>query len=88
MRSAASRCAPRLRRGVWHDPAFRPTCWQALSESQLERKLAALRAYGKEVEDWPSPRSERGVRALAEYLGSQVSRPYAEAFEFVRVVLG
>ncbi|MFJ5772714.1 PIG-L deacetylase family protein [Streptomyces sp. NPDC093094] len=68
-------------------PAFRPNCWQPLDASHLERKLEALRAYGSEVESWPSSRSERGVRALAEYRGSQVCREYAEAFELLRSVL-
>jgi LmbE family N-acetylglucosaminyl deacetylase len=67
-------------------PGFRPNCWQSLDESHLDRKLEALRAYGKELETWPSPRSERGVRALAEYRGSQVSTELAEAFEIVRTV--
>ncbi|WAL67955.1 PIG-L family deacetylase [Amycolatopsis cynarae] len=66
--------------------AFRPNCWQRLDEKDLERKLEALRAYGKELEPWPNPRSERGVRALAEYRGSQISAALAEAFEIVRVV--
>jgi LmbE family N-acetylglucosaminyl deacetylase len=67
-------------------PSFRPNIWQSLAESHLDRKLEALRAYGKEVEGWPSPRSERGVRSLAEYRGSQVSTNLAEAFELVRAV--
>lgn len=66
---------------------FRPNCWQPLDETHLERKLEALRAYGKELETWPSPRSEQGVRAQAEYRGSQVQRSLAEAFELLRVVL-
>ncbi|MEV4602761.1 PIG-L family deacetylase [Amycolatopsis sp. NPDC049253] len=66
--------------------AFRPNYWQLLDESHLDRKIDALRAYGKELEPWPSPRSERGVRALAEYRGSQVSAGLAEAFEIVRIV--
>ena len=49
-------------------------------------KIEALRAYGKELEPWPHPRSERGVRSLAEYRGSQISAPLAEAFEIVRIV--
>lgn len=68
-------------------PSFRPNLWQSLDDAHLERKLEALRAYGGEVENWPNPRSERGVRALAEYRGSQVSTRYAEAFEVPRVVL-
>ena len=68
-------------------PGFRPNCWQPIEQSHLDRKLSALRAYGREVENWPSPRSERGVRALAEYRGSQVSTEFAEAFELLRVVL-
>lgn len=66
---------------------FRPTCWQTLAPEHLDRKIEALRAYGREVENWPSPRSERGVRALAEYRGSQVAVELAEAFEVVRRVL-
>lgn len=68
-------------------PPFRPNCWQPLTEAHLERKLDALRAYGKELEPWPSPRSERGVRAQAEFRGSQVQTPLAEAFELLRAVL-
>lgn len=68
-------------------PAFRPNCWQVLEEEHVERKIEALRAYGAELEPWPSPRSERGVRALAEYRGSQVHVPYAEAFELLRSVV-
>lgn len=65
---------------------FRPNCWQRVTERHLDRKIEALRAYGKELEPWPHPRSERGVRALAEYRGSQVSTELAEAFEILRVV--
>ncbi|MEU5162026.1 PIG-L family deacetylase [Streptomyces sp. NPDC020875] len=68
-------------------PVFSPQIWQPLEPVHLERKLEALRAYGDEVQEWPSPRSERGTRALAEYRGSQVSVPLAEAFELVRAVL-
>jgi LmbE family N-acetylglucosaminyl deacetylase len=65
---------------------FRPNCWHSLDESHVDRKLEALRVYGQEVESWPGARSERGVRALAEYRGSQVATAYAEAFELARVV--
>jgi LmbE family N-acetylglucosaminyl deacetylase len=68
-------------------PSFRPNCWQVLDESHMERKLEALRAYGREVQDWPGARSEHGVRALGEYRGSQISVGLAEAFELVRLVL-
>src|SRR5262245_6451951 len=68
-------------------PPFQPNCWQTLDESHFERKLDALRVYGTEVESWPSPRSERAVRALAEYRGSQVATGLAEAFELIKVVL-
>ncbi|MBP2327125.1 LmbE family N-acetylglucosaminyl deacetylase [Kibdelosporangium banguiense] len=67
-------------------PGFRPNCWESLDEQHVDRKLEALRAYGKELEEWPNPRSERGVRALAEYRGSQVATGLAEAFEIVRTV--
>ncbi|MEV6054505.1 PIG-L family deacetylase [Streptomyces sp. NPDC052107] len=67
-------------------PAFRPNYWQSVSPRDMERKLEALRAYGRELEEWPLPRSERGVRALAEYRGSQVAVEYAEAFEVPRFI--
>ncbi|MFD8800296.1 PIG-L deacetylase family protein [Streptomyces atroolivaceus] len=67
-------------------PTFAPNCWETLDASHLERKIEALREYGQEVENWPSPRSERGVRALAEYRGSQVTVEFAEAFELIRTV--
>jgi N-acetylglucosamine malate deacetylase 1 len=67
-------------------PGFRPNYWEQLTEEHLERKIAALRAYGQELEEWPNPRSERAVRALAEYRGSQVATPLAEAFELIRTV--
>lgn len=68
-------------------PQFQPNCWQPLEQTHLDRKLEALRAYGKENEKWPSPRSEHGVRILAEYRGTQISTEFAEAFELVRAVL-
>ncbi|HEX6352599.1 PIG-L family deacetylase [Actinophytocola sp.] len=67
-------------------PGFRPNYWETLDEDHLERKLSALRAYGEELEEWPNPRSVRAVRALAEYRGSQVAVPLAEAFELIRIV--
>jgi|SRR5882757_932130 len=69
------------------EPKFRPNCWQALSEIHMDRKLEAMRAYGNEIESWPQPRSEEGIKMLAQYRGSQVATDLAEAFEIVYTLL-
>ena len=55
----------------------------AISE-QMDRKLAALDAYGMEMRDPPHPRSHDAVRALATLRGTQHGFAYAEAFTLVR----
>jgi len=69
------------------EPTFRPNCWQPLSEIHMDRKLEAMRAYGNEIELWPQPRSEDGIKILAKYRGSQVATDLAEAFEIVYTLL-
>lgn len=59
--------------------AFTPNWFVDISAS-LDRKLAALDAYGKEVRAWPHPRSRRGVEALARWRGASVGVEAAEAF--------
>jgi LmbE family N-acetylglucosaminyl deacetylase len=49
--------------------------------SQLERKIAALRAYHGVMRDAPHPRSEQVMRGLAHYRGGQSGLLVAEAFQ-------
>ncbi len=52
----------------------------------LERKIAALSAYGGEMRSFPHPRSEKYIRALAYVRGGQSGLAAAEAFSVVRTV--
>jgi LmbE family N-acetylglucosaminyl deacetylase len=52
----------------------------------LERKLALLRIYESEVGDFPFPRSEQAVRALAEVRGASSGFDAAEAYELLREI--
>lgn len=50
----------------------------------LERKIALLSVYASEMGDFPFPRSERAVRALADFRGAASGFDAAEAFELLR----
>jgi LmbE family N-acetylglucosaminyl deacetylase len=54
----------------------------------LERKVAAMEAYGTESRPFPHPRSPRALRAAAGYWGSVAGLDAAEPFELVRWVRG
>jgi LmbE family N-acetylglucosaminyl deacetylase len=71
----------------WATPAigagFRPDRFIDIS-SVLERKLAALEAYGEELRPFPHPRSAEAVRALATWRGASAGLKAAEAFLTLR----
>jgi LmbE family N-acetylglucosaminyl deacetylase len=48
---------------------------------RLARKIAAMRAYRGVLRDPPHPRSEQGLRALAQFRGGQSGFLEAEAFQ-------
>jgi len=50
----------------------------------LDRKIDAMKKYGSQIKEKPHPRSEWGLRALAEYRGSTVGVAAAEAFALIR----
>jgi len=81
------RCFETLSSTEWNNPNqclnFVPTDFVDIS-AQLEKKLAALGHYQNEMRDFPHARSLQAVRALAEWRGSTVGRPAAEAFVVVR----
>lgn len=49
--------------------------------AHLDRKCEALRAYRGVMRDFPHPRSEKIVRALAAYRAGQAGVDHAEAFQ-------
>jgi hypothetical protein len=46
----------------------------------LTAKLMAMRQYQSELEQFPHPRSLRGLSVMSEFFGSQVGLCHAEAF--------
>jgi len=60
-------------------PVFLPNYFVDISTT-LDKKLAALDLYAKELRPWPHPRSRRAVEHLAHWRGSTVGVDAAEAF--------
>jgi LmbE family N-acetylglucosaminyl deacetylase len=62
---------------------FVPNWFVDVTET-LDRKLAAFRHYETELRPYPHPRSERAIRAAAEFHGASCGCEYAEPFVLVR----
>ena len=58
---------------------FNPNWFEDIS-LELNTKIEALKAYKSEIRKWPHPRSEKGVKALAEWRGATAGFKAAEAF--------
>lgn len=70
---------------IWNNLSFETECFIEIQESQLEKKVRALRAYktqkGKIYMD------EDFIRSLAKIRGTQIGKPYAETFEVIRWIV-
>lgn len=62
---------------------FVPNWYVDVTET-LERKLAAFAHYETERREYPHPRSERAIRATAEFHGTSCGFEYAEPFVLIR----
>ena len=60
--------------------------WFVDVTATIERKLAAFACFETERRDYPHPRSERALRAHAEFFGASVGVEHAEPFVLVRAV--
>jgi len=58
--------------------------WFVDVTTTLERKLSAFARYETERRPYPHPRSERAIRAAAEFYGASCGCEYAEPFVLVR----
>ena len=58
--------------------------WFVDVTGQLERKVAAFAHYQTELREYPHPRSERAIRAAAEFYGASCGCRHAEPFVLVR----
>ena len=63
---------------------FRPNVFVNISP-YLEDKIEVMKIYAGEMGEFPFPRSEKTIRALAALRGSQSGFESAEAFELVYV---
>jgi LmbE family N-acetylglucosaminyl deacetylase len=67
----------------WNDVSFSPNFYVDIGET-IEAKIEAMREIDTEMEEWPHPRSERGIRTKARQRGMEVGLDYAEAYRIVR----
>jgi LmbE family N-acetylglucosaminyl deacetylase len=58
--------------------------WLVDITATLERKVASFAHYETERRDYPHPRSERAIRAAAEFYGASCGCEHAEPFVLVR----
>lgn len=58
--------------------------WFVDVTGQLERKVAAFAHYQTELREYPHPRSERAIRAAADFYGASCGCEHAEPFVLVR----
>jgi LmbE family N-acetylglucosaminyl deacetylase len=58
--------------------------WYVDVTTTIERKIAAFAHYETERREYPHPRSERAIRATAEFHGTTCGFEYAEPFVLVR----
>ena len=66
--------------------AFIPDTWVDISGT-IEDKIGAMKCYRSQLLEFPHPRSEDAIVALARYRGSTVGVPYAECFMQVRRIV-
>lgn len=68
------------------EPGFVPNIWVELNESQLARKLEALRGYESQMHPFPHARSVDAIEHLARWRGSQQGVYAAEGFVLIKDV--
>jgi LmbE family N-acetylglucosaminyl deacetylase len=66
---------------------FKPDIFVDITD-QVSSKLNALQAYNYEMREFPHPRSEKAIRALLEWRGSNSGLLNAEAFIQLRRIIG
>lgn len=67
----------------WNDRQFDPNFYVDISET-IDQKIEAMYEIDTEMEEWPHPRSEKGIRTKAKQRGMEVGLDYAEAYRIVR----
>jgi len=71
----------------WNGGPF-PANYYVDITDEIEAKILAFKQYENELQKFPHPWSERGLKLLAEYHGMQCGLRYAEAFSIIRAYEG
>lgn len=66
--------------------AFTPNYYVPLTKDQITTKVKSLYAYGGETNQYPHPRSEKGIITRAAIRGQECGCEYAEAFMCLRYI--
>lgn len=64
---------------------FIPNIYVDISAT-LDKKIEAMKAYEKELKQYPHPRSPEAIEALAKRRGSEANLRFAEAFVLIREI--
>lgn len=65
--------------------AFLPNLYIDIGD-YIEDKIKLMNIYAREIGVFPFPRSEKGIRTLAQYRGMESGLMFAEAFRLIRGV--
>ena len=65
---------------------FTPNLFISLEKEHWEAKLSALKAYKKEIRDYPHSRSLKSIQNLAKLRGNQIGVNMAESFQILRKI--
>ena len=65
--------------------AFIPNVYVDITK-HIDKKIKAMKLYKTQICEYPDPRSEEAIRALAILRGSTVSTKYAESFMLIREI--
>jgi LmbE family N-acetylglucosaminyl deacetylase len=67
----------------WGEGEFEPNFYVDISET-IDQKVEAMSHIESEFEEWPHPRSAKGIRTKAQQRGMEVGLDYAEGLRLVR----
>lgn len=68
----------------WNNLTFTTSCFSVLDESELDKKIQALKCYKSQY--GRSYATEEYIRSLAITRGTQIGKRYAETFEAIREI--
>ena len=69
------------------DTTFVPNVFVDITNN-IDKKLEAMKIFESEIGEFPFPRSEEAIVALAKYRGVTAGVKYAESFMLIKHVIG